>query len=86
MTKNKNLFNSAEALNDCLVKVLKEMRENCNLSQPELEAKLDVGKEYISKIERGKIKVTLGLLHKFSIVFDCTIADILTRAGNKNVE
>ena len=52
-------------------------------AQPELEVKLGVGPEYISKIERGKSKVTLDLLRKFTTVFNMTISDILIRAEKK---
>lgn len=79
----KKVFQDEETLNHHLVQVLKEIRTNMNLSQPELEAKLGVGSEYISKIERGKTKVTLELLRKFTTVFNMDISDILLRAEHK---
>lgn len=79
----KKVFQDEETLNHNLVQVLKEIRTNMSLSQPELEAKLGVGSEYISKIERGKIKVNLDLLRRFTTVFNMTISDILIRAENK---
>lgn len=79
----KKVFQDEEILNHNLVQVLKEIRTNMNLSQPELEAKLGVGSEYISKIERGKTKVNLELLRKFTTVFNMTISDILIRTENK---
>lgn len=79
----KKVFQDEETLNHNLVQVLKEIRTNMGLSQPELEVKLGVGSEYISKIERGKSKVTLDLLRKFTTVFNMTISDILIRAEKK---
>ena len=79
----KKVFQDGETLNHNLVQVLKEIRTNMGLSQPELEVKLGVGSEYISKIERGKSKVTLDLLRKFTTVFNMTISDILIRAEKK---
>ena len=79
----KKVFQDEETLNHNLVQVLKEIRTNTGLSQPELEVKLGVGPEYISKIERGKSKVTLDLLRKFTTVFNMTISDILIRAEKK---
>lgn len=77
------VFQNEEALNNSLVQVLKEIRTNLELSQPELEAKLGVGSEYISKIERGKIKVSLELLRKFTTVFQIKVSTILERAERK---
>lgn len=77
---SKKVFKEDVQMNTYLVKVLKEFRTNMELSQPELEVKLGVGKEYISKIERGKIKVTLELLRKFTTVFNISISDIISRA------
>ena len=79
----KKVFQDGEILNQYLVQVLKEIRTNMELSQPELEAKLGVGTEYISKIERGKSKVSLELLRKFTTVFNMSISDILVRAEKK---
>ena len=79
----KKVFQDEETLNHNLVQVLKEIRTNMGLSQPELEVKLGVGSEYISKIERGKSKVTLDLLRKFTTVLNMTISDILIRAEKK---
>ena len=73
-------FQDEEHLNRTLIIVLKDIRINLGLSQPELEAKLGVGSEYISKIERGKTKVSLELLRKFTTVFNMSISDILKRA------
>ena len=80
---SEKIFQNEEALNLALVQILKDIRTNMDLSQPELEAKLGVGSEYISKIERGKIKVSLELLRKFTIVFNMNISDILKRAETK---
>lgn len=79
----KKVFQDEETLNHNLVQVLKEIRTNMGLSQPELESKLGVGSEYISKIERGKTKVTLELLRKFTTRFNMDISDILLRAERK---
>lgn len=79
----KKVFQDEETLNRILIQVIKEIRINMDLSQSEIEAKLGVGSEYISKIERGKTKVTLELLRKFTTVFNMTISDILIRAENK---
>lgn len=73
-------FRDEQHLNQALVTILKDIRINLGLSQPELESKLGVGSEYVSKIERGKVKVSLELLRKFTTVFNMSVSDILKRA------
>ena len=73
-------FRDEQHLNQSLVIILKDIRINLGLSQPELETKLGVGSEYVSKIERGKIKISLELLRKFTTVFNMSVSDILKRA------
>lgn len=74
------VFKEEAQMNASLVRVLKEIRTNMDLTQSELEVKLGLNNEYISKIERGKTKVNLDLLRKFTIVFNLSISDILIRA------
>lgn len=73
-------FRDEQQMNHALVTILKDIRINLGLSQPELESKLGVGSEYVSKIERGKIKVSLELLRKYTTVIDTTISSLLERA------
>lgn len=77
------VFKDEETMNKYIIMVLKDIRINMELSQPELESKLGLGTEYISKIERGKSKVSLELLRKFTTVFNMSISDIISRAEVK---
>lgn len=77
------VFKDEETMNKYIIMVLKDIRTNMGLSQPELESKLGLGTEYISKIERGKSKISLELLRKFTTVFNISISDIISRAEAK---
>lgn len=73
-------FRDEQHMNQALATMLKEIRINLGFTQKELESKLGLGSEYISKVERGKVKVSLELLRKYTTAFNLTISYIIRRA------
>lgn len=73
-------FRDEQDMNQALATMLKEIRINLGFTQRELESKLGLGSEYLSKVERGKVKVSLELLRKYTTVFNLTISYIIRRA------
>jgi len=57
---------------------LKVLRAERDWSQADLADKLDVSRQTINSIERGKYDPSLPLAFKFAAVFSCAIDDIFT--------
>ncbi|MBL4838558.1 MAG: helix-turn-helix transcriptional regulator [Kordiimonadaceae bacterium] len=55
---------------------LKVLRAERDWSQQDLADKLDVSRQTINAIERGKYDPSLPLAFKFSVLFSCQIEDI----------
>ena len=57
---------------------LKVLRAERDWSQADLADRLNVSRQTINSIERGKYDPSLPLAFKFAAVFHCTIDDIFT--------
>ncbi len=57
---------------------LKVLRAERDWSQADLAERLDVSRQTINSIERGKYDPSLPLAFKFAVVFQCGIDDIFT--------
>lgn len=55
---------------------IKELRAKHDLTQEELARKVNVRRETILFLEKGKYNPSLALAHKISMVFDAPIEDI----------
>lgn len=55
---------------------LKVLRAERDWSQADLADRLEVSRQTINSIERGKYDPSLPLAFKFAVVFDCTIEEI----------
>lgn len=57
---------------------LKVLRAERDWSQADLAERLDVSRQTINSIERGKYDPSLPLAFKFAAIFRCAIDDIFT--------
>jgi len=62
-------------------KRIRKLRKRRNLSQGDLAELVDVSINYVSRIECGKNRVSLGLLHSICSALDTTVSEIMT--GNQ---
>lgn len=56
---------------------LKELRNQCNFTQEQLEDYLNLSQGHLSKIENGKRNLNLTLLDKLCAVYNCSPEYIL---------
>jgi len=55
---------------------IKQLRSKYNFTQDELAARLDVSRQTIISLEKGRYNPSIILAFKLSKVFNCTIEDI----------
>jgi putative transcriptional regulator len=55
---------------------LRDRREEADLSQADLAAEVDVTRQTINSIERGRYDPSLELAFELAAYFDCRIEDI----------
>ena len=55
---------------------IKELRARYNLTQSDLAAKVNVRRETIVFLEKGKYNPSLKLAHDISVVFKCSIEEV----------
>jgi len=60
---------------------LKVLRAERDWSQADLADRLEVSRQTINSIERGKYDPSLPLAFKFAAVFDCSIEEIFKPAS-----
>ena len=58
--------------------MIKEKRTILGLTQDELAEKLEVSRQTIISLERGRYNPSLVLTFKIAKLFECTIEDIFT--------
>ena len=54
---------------------LKELRKKAGLTQTQLASYLEVGQDYLCKMETGERRVSYDILNKLSILYGCSIED-----------
>lgn len=54
---------------------LKELRKKAKLSQQQLADYLEIGQDYLCKMETGDRKVSYEVLNKLAILYGCSIED-----------
>lgn len=62
-------------------KIIKNLRMNKKLTQEELSEKVDISKNYLSKIERGLSVLNTETFLKMATVLDFTLDDFGIKAG-----
>ncbi|SHH04435.1 helix-turn-helix transcriptional regulator [Virgibacillus chiguensis] len=66
--------------------LIREKRTQFDMTQEELSQKLEVSRQTIISLEKGKYKPSLILAHKLAQTFNCTIEDIFIFEGDENVK
>lgn len=63
---------------------LKKARINKNLTQEQLAEQLDVSVAFLSRVERGNVKINLNRLSQICDILDISISYILTGARSNS--
>ncbi len=63
-----------------------ERRKNAGLSQPDLAEQLDLTPETISRMESGKITLSVERIKEFADIFQCEPADLLRPLPTKETD
>ncbi|WP_188456590.1 helix-turn-helix transcriptional regulator [Virgibacillus oceani] len=66
--------------------LIKEKRNELYITQEELAHKLNVSRQTIISLEKGKYKPSLILAHKLAQTFNCTIEDLFIFEGDENIK
>ncbi|OMP68465.1 helix-turn-helix transcriptional regulator [Domibacillus epiphyticus] len=66
--------------------IIKEKRTSLHITQEELSQKLNVSRQTIISLEKGKYKPSLVLAHKLAQIFSCTIEDLFIFEGDENID
>lgn len=74
---NKNSLNMEVAT------LIAKRRKSCGITQVDMAERLDLEKETISRIENGKIAISLDRLAEFAKELNCSPQDLLAFASNK---
>lgn len=64
---------------------IREKRKMMKMTQDELSQKLQVSRQTIISLEKGKYKPSLILAHKLAQVFGCPIEELFVFEGDENV-
>ena len=63
---------------------LKKARLSKNLTQEQLAEKLDVSVAFLSRAERGNVKINLSRITQICDILDISISNILTGTGSNS--
>ena len=63
---------------------LKKARKDKKLTQEQLAEKLDVSVAFLSRVERGDVKINLPRLNQVCDILDISISYILTGSGSNS--
>ncbi|WP_113927848.1 helix-turn-helix transcriptional regulator [Bacillus sp. P14.5] len=66
--------------------LIKEKRTFLNMTQEELSRQLNVSRQTVISLEKGKYKPSLILAHKLAQIFDCMIEDLFIFEGDENID
>ncbi|BCE05525.1 hypothetical protein RSC2_03536 [Bacillus paralicheniformis] len=56
------------------------------MTQEELAKRLDVSRQTVISLEKGKYKPSLVLAHKLAQIFECLIEDLFIFEGDENID
>jgi putative transcriptional regulator len=65
--------------------LIREKRTERNMTQEELSQLLEVSRQTIISLEKGKYKPSLVLAHKLAQIFECSIEELFIFEGDENV-
>ncbi|KGP91730.1 transcriptional regulator [Pontibacillus chungwhensis BH030062] len=66
--------------------LIREKRTANKITQEYLSVQLQVSRQTIISLEKGKYKPSLVLAHKLAQVFDCAIEDLFIFEGDENIK
>ncbi|MBS2968411.1 helix-turn-helix transcriptional regulator [Metabacillus sp. KIGAM252] len=66
--------------------LIREKRTEGNITQEELSQVLNVSRQTVISLEKGKYKPSLVLAHKLAQVFKCRIEDLFIFEGDENID
>ncbi|MFP7277297.1 helix-turn-helix transcriptional regulator [Bacillus paralicheniformis] len=66
--------------------LIKEKRTSLNMTQEELAKRLDVSRQTVISLEKGKYKPSLVVAHKLAQIFECLIEDLFIFEGDENID
>ncbi|MDH0894868.1 MULTISPECIES: helix-turn-helix transcriptional regulator [unclassified Pseudomonas] len=70
-----------KALSESVGRAIARQRMRSKLTQEEVAARLGVGNEAVSRIERGIVMPNIARLFEFASIFNCNAADLLSEAS-----
>jgi putative transcriptional regulator len=65
---------------------IRTKREKLGMTQEDLSKVVEVSRQTIISLEKGKYKPSLTLAHKLAQLFGCRIEDIFIFEGDENIE
>lgn len=68
-----------DTVQEVLGRNILELREAAGMSQEKLAARAGLSRGYISRIECGRVNVTLSTVQEIATVFSLDVSDLLTR-------
>ena len=74
-----------QKVGDKMKALIREKRTEKNMTQEELSQALQVSRQTIISLEKGKYKPSLILAHKLAQIFECSIEDLFIFEGDENI-
>jgi putative transcriptional regulator len=65
---------------------IRDKRMALNMTQEELSQRLNVSRQTVIPLEKGKYKPSLVLAHKLAQIFECMIEDLFIFEGDENID
>ena len=66
--------------------LIREKRTEKSMTQEELSQALQVSRQTIISLEKGKYKPSLVLAHILAQIFECSIEDLFIFEGDENIK
>ncbi|MCA1012751.1 helix-turn-helix transcriptional regulator [Halobacillus halophilus] len=66
--------------------IIRDQRIDHQLTQERLSELLNVSRQTVISLEKGKYKPSLILAHKLAQIFNCHIEDLFIFEGDENIE
>jgi len=70
-------------LGQAIGRSIARQRVRANLTQEEVAARLSIGNEAVSRIERGLVIPNVARLQQFADVFGCELAELLSESSSR---
>jgi putative transcriptional regulator len=66
--------------------LIKDKRMAMDMTQEELSRRLNVSRQTVISLEKGKYKPSIVLAHKLAQIFECMIEDLFIFEGDENID